>query len=114
MAPFLLALSSPVVTKSQRKTLGNKSLVPLVALTVLKILLALAFVIVFLSQIYSVTIGAVVGMSILVLIIVFASKNVKKRLSSLEENFVNNLNVRELRRSGKNNNIISDLNSVNK
>lgn len=109
MAPFLLALSSPVVTKSQRKTLGNKSLVPLVALTVLKILLALAFVIVFLSQIYSVTIGAVVGMSILVLIIVFASKNVKKRLSSLEENFVNNLNVRELRRSGKNNNIISDL-----
>lgn len=113
MAPFLLALSSPIVTSSQRKKLtdasGSKSLVPLVAMSVFKILIALGFIIGYLSHVYNAAIGVIIGLSVLVLIIVFTSKNVKRRLSVLEESFVNNLNARELRRSGKNNNIISDL-----
>ncbi|MDD2960657.1 MAG: cation:proton antiporter [Muribaculaceae bacterium] len=113
MAPFLLALSNPSINKSQREKLnissGGKSNMPLVVMSLFRIFIAFAFVIGFITSIYSFAFGITFGISIFVLLIVFFSKSVKKRLTNIESKFVKNLNERELRRSGKDNNIISDL-----
>jgi CPA2 family monovalent cation:H+ antiporter-2 len=43
------------------------------------------------------------------MLVVVLSKRVGKRLANIESKFLDNLNERELRRSGKNNNLVSDL-----
>ncbi|MEF9923380.1 MAG: cation:proton antiporter [Muribaculaceae bacterium] len=113
MAPFLLALSTPSTKKTERDKLlaisGSRSSVPLVVMSLLRIVLAFGFVIGFLSEVYTHAIGFTFGFSILVLLVVFLSKSVRKRMHIIESKFVNNLNERELRRSGKANNLVSDL-----
>ncbi|MDE6249111.1 MAG: TrkA C-terminal domain-containing protein, partial [Paramuribaculum sp.] len=72
-------------------------------------IIALLFVIYILGRIYSIGIGILFGIAVFVLILFMMSKRVHKRLNTLESKFLNNLNERELRRSGRNNNIVSNL-----
>lgn len=112
MAPFLLALSVPVSKKVERKRLREAHAridVPLIVMSLFRIIIASAFVVYVLATIYGVTIGISVGIAVFVLLVIVFSKRVGKRLNNLESKFLDNLNERELRRSGKNNNLVSDL-----
>lgn len=112
LAPFLLALAMPASRRTERQRLMAANAhfdVPLIVMTVFRLLLALSFIIYTLSAIYSMAVGCIIGFIIFIIMIATFSGRLRKRLRHIESTFFNNLNERELRRSGKNNNLISDL-----
>lgn len=112
MSPFLLALALPVSSQTERSRLQRTKArvdVPLVVMMLFRLIIALGFVIYVFSSIYGMRVGFSVGLSVVVLVLLLFSSKVKNRLSNIESRFLNNLNERELRRSGRNNNVISDL-----
>jgi len=112
MSPFLLALSYPASKRTERERLIEANAhfdLPLILMTFFRLMLALGFVVVMLKAYYSWAVAAAMGLVIFFLLIFVFSKRVKQRMRSIEEKFINNLNERELRRSGKNNNVIGDL-----
>lgn len=112
MAPFLLALSYPVSRKVERRRLKKANTlfdIPLIVLSLFRWLIALGFIVYILSAIYTMTVGFTIGLGVFVLFVFFLSKNVKHRLRHIESRFLENLNERELRRSGKNNSLVYDL-----
>lgn len=112
MAPFLLAMSYPSSRRSERQLLiaaNARFDVPLVVMTFFRLLLSLGFLVYILSAIFSWGVGLAFGFALFILIIVFLSKRVHRRMRLMEDKFINNLNERELRRSGRNNNIVSNL-----
>ncbi|MFI3239469.1 MAG: cation:proton antiporter [Bacteroidales bacterium] len=112
-APFILALLYPTIKSSERKALielaGGRTNVPLVVMSLLRLFITISMVVIFLTHVYSVTTGLSIGIAVFILLVIVMSRNAKRRLNFIESIFINNLNVRELRRSGKNNNIVSDL-----
>lgn len=112
MSPFLLALALPASSQTERKRLQRAKArvdVPLVVMMLFRLILALVFVIYVFCSIYGMRVGFSVGLSVIVLVLLLFSSRVKNRLDNIESKFLNNLNERELRRSGRNNNVISDL-----
>ncbi len=112
MAPFLLALAMPASKHTERERLiaANAHFdVPLVVMTVFRLILALGFIVYMLSAVYSMTVGWIAGFLIFVAMLGTWSGRLKKQMRHIESRFFNNLNERELRRSGKNNNLVSDL-----
>lgn len=112
MSPFLLAMSIPSSQSSERKILRSANAhynVPLVVMSVFRLLISLAFVVFILSSIFYIRLGIIVGISVFILISFVLSKHLRRHTHSIEDKFINNLNERELRRSGRNNNIVSNL-----
>jgi len=112
MSPFLLALSYPVSKKNELKRLHEANArfdVPLIVMVIFRMLIALGFVVYLLWSVYSMAVGISFGLAIFFIIILLFSKRVRVRMRNIEAKFLDNLNERELRRSGKNNNIVSDL-----
>lgn len=112
MAPFLVALSYPASRRSERKILIEANAhyeAPLLVLTLFRLLIALAFIIYILTALFSWGVGMTFGLAFFILIIFVFSKNVRRRMRFFEKKFIDNLNERELRRSGLNNNVISNL-----
>lgn len=122
MSPFLLALclppgkprkdarpvseelseKEPMLTDAQLK-------VPRLVMMVFRLILALGFIVWILSAAYSMRTGALVGLGCLMILIMMLSRRLNNRLRSIETRFLDNLNERELRRTGINNNVVSDL-----
>lgn len=112
MAPFLLALSLPASKKTERnRLLANNARfdVPLIVMSLFRMLLALGFIVYLLSSLFSLAIGLSLGIAVFVLIVVIFSKRVGHQLRNMETKFINNLNERELRRSGRNNNLVNNI-----
>ncbi|MBQ9076805.1 MAG: cation:proton antiporter [Muribaculaceae bacterium] len=112
MSPFLLALSYPASKNTERQRLVQYNAhfdVPLIVMSLFRLMLAMGFVVYLLSSIYSMRVGWTFGLAIFVMIVFVLSKHVKKRMKHIEAKFLDNLNERELRKSGKNNSLVSDL-----
>lgn len=112
MSPFLVALSFSSTKPDEKMKLHATASfydVPLVAMRIVRYLIALLFLIYFVGWCYSPVIGWVVGVSLFIIIMVFASTRAVKRYARIEEKFMDNLNLRENTRSGRNNNIVDDL-----
>ena len=115
MAPFLLALSMPSTKRSEWEMLeaksGSRSTMPLVALSIIRLMLAFGLVSWYLSQVFTFTAGVTIGFVLVFLIVVFLSSKVRRRMHGMEKRFLSNLNERELRRSGRGNDaaLVSDL-----
>lgn len=112
MAPFLLALSYPASKKTERHRLIQANAhfdVPLIVMSLFRLLLAMGFIVYLLSSIYTMRVGWTFGLAIFILIVFVFSNRVKKRMRHIESRFLDNLNERELRKSGKNNNLVSNL-----
>ena len=112
MSPFLFALALPASKRTERRRLVAANAhfdVPLVVMTIFRLMIAVGFMIYLLSSIHSMRIGWLAGLVIFIVLIGALSGKLRKRLRSIESTFFNNLNERELRRSGKNNNLVSDL-----
>ncbi|MDE5643017.1 MAG: cation:proton antiporter [Muribaculaceae bacterium] len=107
MAPFLLALVSPPSSDSIASTPGAR--IPCIVILVFRWIIAFIFVIQVLSRAYSAWTGIYVAVAILLLAALYFSKRLRGQMSRMETKFIDNLNERELRRSGRNNQVVSDL-----
>lgn len=112
MAPFLMALTYPASKKTERKRLiaaNARFDVPLVIMTVVRLLIAMVIIVYLLSSIYSMRVGWTLGVALFVILLFSFSKSVRRRLNRIESRFLDNLNERELRRSGAKNNLVSNM-----
>ncbi len=102
MSPFLIALIIP--TRQ-----STNAAVPDFVMAIFRILLALAFVAYTVSRFYSATATVLTSLVAIIVIVIFSYRRLSLRLRRIEDKFFDNLNERELRRSGKNNRVVSDL-----
>lgn len=112
VSPLLVALTYPSTKKSEREELrqrGNRYMVPLVVLTILRLIIAFVLVDVYLSHVFTQSVGIIGAIAVVLLLMILLSKRVKSRMKRLESKFVRNLNERELRKSGKDNTLVSDF-----
>lgn len=112
MSPFLLALllPPPMNTDDQSSHLpAGKLKLPRIVLMLFRLLLALGFIVYTIAGAYSLKVGILAGVTFLLLLILMMGRKLYSRLRQIETKFLDNLNERDLRRSGKNNTLVSDL-----
>ena len=107
LSPFLIALVIPV---SDTMPGGEATpVVPRIVLTVLREILALAMIFYVIRYCYSTQVGLCVLLAFVILAALFFSGRLRDYMSRMEGKFMDNLNERELRRSGKKNAVVHDL-----
>lgn len=111
MSPFLWALMVKEVKMSLIKKLGEgrANRVPLTLMIVFRILLALFFVIYYLSIVHSQRTGILLGLALFIVVLILLSKRIQKQFMRIENIFMDNLNERELRKTGRNTSLVSDM-----
>ncbi|MDE6514353.1 MAG: cation:proton antiporter [Muribaculaceae bacterium] len=112
MSPFLLGLTYHSSRRSERQLLianNSRAHAPLVAMTLVRLLICIAFVVYIIGSYFGVSAGVIFGVSLFALSFVFVSRRVRHRLARIESRFLDNLNERELRRSGQKNNLVSNM-----
>lgn len=112
MSPFLIALCFGSTKPDELKKLHegqNVSEVPFVAMGIMRYLVALLFIVYVLTVAYGSTAGWIGGMICFAIVLLIASSNVKASSRRMERKFLDNLNIREDTRFGRNNNLVSDL-----
>lgn len=112
MMPFLFALSFSSLKQDEKMRLHASASfydVPLVALRIVRYLVALLFIVYMLTLAYDATVAWIAGVICLGAIIGFASQKISARYNTIEKKFIDNLNIRENTRSGANNKLIDDL-----
>ena len=112
MLPFLFALSFSSLKQNERMKLHASASfydVPLVALRIIRYLVALLFIVYLLTLAYDATVAWIAGVICLAFILAFASQKISARYHSIEKKFIDNLNIRENTRTGANNKLIDDL-----
>ncbi len=112
MSPFLTALSFTSIKSDHKMKLHSTASfyeVPLIAMSIIRYIIALLFVVYFLTVCYSSLVGWIGGSVSFVIIVVFASSKLMRGFKKMEKKFMNNLNNRENARSGANNNLVRDL-----
>lgn len=110
MAPFLVALILPLnVRRDDDASLVRASTVPRVVLTLVRMLIALAFIVYVIHSVYSATVTVCVVAVVLLLTLLWFSGSLRRSMMKMEAKFMDNLNERELRRSGKKNAVVNDL-----
>ena len=112
MAPFFMALTYPSTKRAERQELqkeGNRYMVPLVVLTILRLVISFVLIAGYLGKVYSHVVGITGAVAAVILLMILLSKRVGRRMKKLESTFVRNLNERELRKSGKGNTLVSDF-----
>lgn len=112
MLPFLLALATGSTKKDEKLALHRTAAfydVPLLAMRIIRYLVALFFIVYFTTLVYSSLTGWLVGVALFVLVLVFASTQLMRRYKGMEKRFIDNLNMRENTRLGVNNNLVADI-----
>lgn len=112
MSPFLVALSFSSLKPDERMKLHSTASfydVPLVAMRILRYIIALFFIVYFIGLYYPATVAWLVGVACFVLILGFASTRLYRRYHAMEKRFMDNLNIRENVRLGVNNNMVDDI-----
>lgn len=111
MAPCLLALCYPSMKKWEREKLqlSVSSNMPFFAMRLVRILIAFGFLLAFLLITSTHAVAVTVAMALFLFVAIYFSKSVNRHVRRIESQFMENLNERELRRSGKNNNLVSDM-----
>ncbi|MDE6166142.1 MAG: cation:proton antiporter, partial [Muribaculaceae bacterium] len=112
MSPFLLALTYHSSRRSERQLLiqnNARAEVPLVVMALFRLLLCTGFVVYVIGSYFGFSIGVTIGVALFTLAFIFVSRRVHHRLVRLESRFLDNLNERELRRSGSKNNLVSNM-----
>ncbi len=108
MAPFLVALCIPSTPRKDSPD-SESYRIPRFIMFIFRSLIALIFVVHFLGKVFSLTTGALVGLGVAVLVILFFSGRFRRRMRNIESTFLNNLNERDLKKSGRNNSLVGDL-----
>lgn len=109
MAPFILALIMPVQTKTAAGEEAAGGNVPRIVMTIFRFLIALFFVARAITIAYSARAGMIAIAGVAMLLVFYFSRKLRLSMNRIESKFLDNLNERELRRSGKKNAVVNDL-----
>jgi len=112
VSPFIFAIMAPSVKLSERDQLleqsGKVSYVPFVVMSIISMVVAMAFIMSVLKGAYSSPVAVMVAPLIIIAGVVL-SPYLRKRLNRIEKRFISNINERENRRTGHENTLVSDL-----
>ncbi|MDE5734718.1 MAG: hypothetical protein K2H83_06215, partial [Duncaniella sp.] len=112
MSPFLLALTYPASRHTERQRLRECNArfdIPLIAMTVVRLMIAMTLIVYLLSSIFSLAVGWTFGVALFIIMLLSYSKHVKTRLEKIETRFIDNLNERDLRRTGAKNSLLPNF-----
>lgn len=112
MLPFLISLTFSSTKPDEKIQLHQTAAfydVPLLAMRIIRYLIALCFLAYFMSMASSSLAGWLVGVGCFILIIIFASRKLYTRYHAMESKFLSNLNQRENVRLGVGNNLVDDM-----
>ncbi|MDE6287873.1 MAG: TrkA C-terminal domain-containing protein, partial [Muribaculaceae bacterium] len=107
MSPFLVALIAPIKISPDKAQSGHN--IPRLVLMIFRIAIALGFLVHAVASVYSLTVGFFFALTAVVLLLILLYRSITDHMGRMESKFFDNLNERELRRSGKNNTVVSDL-----
>ena len=115
-SPFIISIILPSVKRSERERLletsGSVSYVPLVVMTIISVVASVMFMTSILHGVYSSVVSIITATLLVGLSLAFISTiptPLKRRITYIEKRFVSNINERENRRTGHENNLVSDL-----
>lgn len=112
MLPFLMALCFSSTKPDEKIRLHQNAAfydVPLLAMKIIRYLVALFFIVYSITVAYSALTGWLVGVGCFLLMIVLASTSMMRSYKKIEDKFISNLNMRENMRMGVGNNLVDDL-----
>lgn len=109
MSPFLVALMMPLKAGQNPGVSSEATKVPRIVMTFFRFLIAIGLVCHAVTVFYSVQTGVMAAIAAVILLVLVFSKRVRRNLLRIENRFMDNLNERELRRSGKKNAVVYDL-----
>ena len=116
VGPFIASIILPNVKRSEQERLvetsGSVSYVPFVLMAILSALLSMIFVTSILHGVYPSAIS--IGVALIIVLAAFflfatVPTPLRRRISNIEKRFINNINERENRRTGREHNLVSDL-----
>lgn len=116
VAPFIMSIIMPSIKRSEYdrlvETNGRVSYVPIVVMVIISLVISTGYTASVLHGVYS-SVASVIAAVVLVmatmLIITIVPTPLRRRLYNIERRFVSNINERENRRTGHENNLVSDL-----
>lgn len=108
MAPFILALILPVNTTTENGD-AMPGTMPRIVLTIFRFAIGVVFVIRAITVCYSAKVGVLAIIAVILLLAFYFSRKLNHAMARIEGKFMDNLNERELRRSGKKNAVVHDL-----
>ena len=116
VAPFITSIILPTVKRSEQERLveasGSVSYVPLVLMSILSAILSTMYLTSILDGVYSSAVSIMVAILLVVIALILISTiptPLRRRVSNIEKRFINNINERENRRTGREHNLVSDL-----
>lgn len=112
ISPFILALTFSSTKPDERMRLHSTASfydVPLVAMRIIRYIVALMLLIYFTTMTFGATMGWISGIGIFILLLTVASTKFVSHYNRMEQKFMDNLNIRENTRTGRNNNLVDDL-----
>ena len=116
VAPFITSIILPTVKRSEQERLvkasGSVSYVPLVLMSILSAILSSIYLTSILDGVYSSAVSIMVAILLVVIALILISTvptPLRRRVSNIEKRFINNINERENRRTGREHNLVSDL-----
>lgn len=112
MAPLLWSMSFKRVKRNLFRTMWTDSRYnhgPLMSIAVLRFLLSLVFVMTVLVHFYSFRLGTIVGFSVLCMLVILFSKQIRRTVTHLEKTMIRHLNERENAQRPRIDNLIHDI-----
>ena len=116
VGPFIVSIIFPSIKRAEYEQLvetsGRVSYVPIVVLIIISLVLSTGFVASILDGIYSSAPSVIAAVIIVIATMIFITivpTPLRKRMVNIEKRFISNINERENRRTGRDNNLVSDL-----
>ncbi len=113
ISPFIYAIIQPNFKPKELKKLvkisGKVSYLPFVVMAIVSVIVTTGFTMSVLYGIYSSEASVIVAIIITAMIALLFSPILTKHTGRIEKRFLSNVNERENRRTGRNNNLVSDL-----
>ena len=113
MSPFLYAIILPSTRADERKRLvavsGRVTYVPLIMMSLLGVVVSMMFVTRELYGIYRSTTAVTTAVTLTLMFTVLLSPRLTRHMRDMERRFISNANERENHRTGRDNNLVSDM-----
>jgi CPA2 family monovalent cation:H+ antiporter-2 len=116
VGPFIVSIIMPSVKRSEHERLvemgGKVSYVPYVVMTIISLVLSIGFVAWLLQGVYHSATAMILAVVLVIagmVLVITTPTPLRKRFSNIEKRFISNINERENRRTGHENNLVSDL-----
>ncbi len=114
LSPFFYAIVTPKISRKEKMTLSSANTpivtgLPRFVMVIVGGLLSMTYVAFLLYGFYSSMVSAIVAIVYLLALLLLFAPVMHRHLELLEKHFMSNVNERENRRTGKENNLVSDM-----